>query len=158
MNQSLRVAQFIDSEIVENAEELAKQKAAKVYAIIERQGVLTKKVVDSDPDPYKLLVRVPDGLDMDEVQSLCLVMTGWMSKIDDSEEDMEEDDDEYVEPDRERVRVTAAVSDDGVSVVVRKYNEAGESVDSFADGGEGAFPDALRMWWTVCKSVMAVKP
>ena len=157
MNQSLRVAQFIDGEIVENAEELAREKVAKVYAIIERQGVLTKKVVDSDPDPYKLLVRVPQDVDMNEVQSLCLVMTGWMSKLDDSgDPEYEEDDDE--EPIRERVRVTAAVSDDGVSVVVRKYNEAGESVDSFADGGEGAFPDALRMWWTACKAIMAVKP
>ena len=158
MSTSLRVAQFIDGEIPESADELAKEKVAKVYAVIERQGVLTKKLVDSDPDPYKLLVRVPKGVNMDDVTSLCLVMTGWMSKIDESEDDSDEDDDGYVEPERERVRVTAAVSDEGVSVVVRKYNEAGESVDSFADGGEGVFPEALRTWWDVCKKIMAVKP
>ena len=67
-----------------------------------------------------------------------------------SKREREEEDDE--EPVRVRVRVTAAVSDDGVSVVVRRYTEAGESVDSFADGGEGAFPDALRMWWIACRS------
>lgn len=151
MNTSMRVAEFIDSEITTPAEDLAKQERAHAYAVRETSnGVLTFKMVDSDSDPYKMLVRVPNKVE--DVTSLCLMMTGWMSKLDDSDEDIEEEDDEYVEPDRVRVRVTAAVSDDGVSVVVRRYNESGESVDSFSDGGEGAFPDALRMWWTACRS------
>lgn len=149
MSTSMRVAEFIDKSITTTVNAIVKEQKAKVYAVKEVNGNLTYRIVDSDPDPYKLLVRIPNNIE--EASSLCLMMTGWMSKLDESgDPEYEEEDDE--EPVRERVRVTAAVSDDGVSVVVRRYNEAGESVDSFADGGEGAFPDALRMWWIACRS------
>lgn len=143
MSKSMRVAEFIDSKITETAEELARNKRAQMYTVKELDGSFVPRLAGESPDPYDLLRQAPNG-SMADVTSLCLVMTGWMSRIND------EDEDEDADPIRERVRIISAVSDDGVAVVVRKYTKDGEHVDSFSDGGEGAFPEALKAYWQLC--------
>ncbi|MEY3033883.1 MAG: hypothetical protein RLZ86_505 [Actinomycetota bacterium] len=114
-----------------------------MFAIHDGEHGFVRELVDCDADPYALITRLPPTVDFD---AACLVMTGWMTPLDD--DDAGDDDDDFGdEPLKFRVRLTAAVSDEGVAVVVRRW-EGGEWSDSFADGGEGAFPDALRTWWS----------
>lgn len=146
-NISLRSAHHLDQELSMSIEEIVNKKRAFAYAITEDQGVFTAHLADADPDPYRILTRIPTKPTRGEVVALCMVMTGWMSRID---EDADEDDDTPAE--RERVRVIASVSDDGVSCVVRRYNSEGES-EAFEDGGEGIFPEAMRAWWVVSNAI-----
>ncbi len=140
---SLRVAQWVDADLDETLDETLRYRASRVFAIHDGEHGFVRELVDCDADPYALITRLPPIVDFD---AACLVMTGWMTPLDD--DDAGDDDDDFGdEPLKFRVRLTAAVSDEGVAVVVRRW-EGGEWSDSFADGGEGAFPDALRTWWS----------
>lgn len=140
---SLRVAQWVDADLDETLDETLRYRASRVFAIHDGDHGFVRELVDCDADPYALITRLPPTVDFD---AACLVMTGWMTPLDD--DDAGDDDDDFGdEPLKFRVRLTAAVSDEGVAVVVRRW-EGGEWSDSFADGGEGAFPDALRTWWS----------
>jgi hypothetical protein len=140
---SLRVAQWVDADLDETLDETLRYRASRVFAIHDGEHGFVRELVDCDADPYALITRLPPTVDFD---AACLVMTGWMTPLDD--DDAGDDDDDFGdEPLKFRVRLTAAVSDEGVAVVVRRW-EGGEWSDSFADGGEGAFPDALRTWWS----------
>jgi len=143
----LSIAEWVDSDLHESLAETMRYRAARVFAVRSDGAALRRELVDSDADPYRLLTRIPVWRPVD---ALCLVMTGWMSRIDiDGDDNIDGDDhrDELDDDSRERVRVTAAVNDQGVSVVVRRWDLEGRT-DSFADGGEGIFPEALRVWWT----------
>ncbi|MEY3340719.1 MAG: hypothetical protein RLZZ269_630 [Actinomycetota bacterium] len=143
----LSIAEWVDSDLHESLAETLRYRAARVFAVHSEGADLERVLVDSDADPYRLLTRIPVWRPVD---ALCLVMTGWMSRIDvDGPDDSGGDDDD---DSRERVRVTAAVNDQGVSVVVRRWDLDGRT-DSFADGGEGIFPEALRVWWTAFDAV-----
>jgi hypothetical protein len=142
---SLRVAQWVDADLDETLDETLRYRASRVFAVHDVEHGFVRELVDCDADPYALITRLPPTVDFD---AACLVMTGWMTPLDHEEDEDEEDDDDFGdEPLKFRVRLTAAVSDEGVAVVVRRW-EGGEWSDSFADGGEGAFPDALRTWWS----------
>ncbi|MDA0371701.1 MAG: hypothetical protein O3C62_10610 [Actinomycetota bacterium] len=146
---SLRAAQWVDADLDETLDETLRYRASRVFAIHDGEHGFVRELVDCDADPYELITRLPPTIDFDVA---CLVMTGWMTPLDDDDHDDDgddndgDDDHDDDEPCRFRVRLTAAVSDDGVAVVVRRW-EGHEWSDSFADGGEGAFPDALRTWW-----------
>lgn len=142
----LSIAEWVDSDLHESLAETMRYRAARVFAVRSDGADLERELVDSDADPYRLLTRIPVWRPVD---ALCLVMTGWMSRIDvDGDRDELDDElDAMLDDSRERVRVTAAVNDQGVSVVVRRWDLEGRT-DSFADGGEGIFPEALRVWWT----------
>lgn len=147
---ALRVAQWVDADLDESLDETLRYRSSRVFAVRTATIGFTRELVDCDADPYALIARLPPTVDFD---AACLVMTGWMTPLE--TDDVHEDDDDVDEDDgdddddrrRWRVRLTAAVSDDGVAVVVRRW-DGGEWSDSFADGGEGAFPDALRTWWS----------
>ncbi len=151
---SLRVAQWVDADLDETLDETLRYRASRVFAVHDVQHGFVRELVDCDADPYALITRLPPTVDFD---AACLVMTGWMTPLDDDDagddddaddaDDADDVDDVGDEPLKFRVRLTAAVSDEGVAVVVRRW-EGGEWSDSFADGGEGAFPDALRTWWS----------
>ena len=152
MPSPMQLAQYLDQNLGETFAETLDMKAARVFSISTVDGQLTHALVDTDPDPYRILTRIPKiG---NPIDGLVLVMTGWMSKVADIDEDGNEiesdDDDEIVE--RIRVRVIAGVNDDGVSVVVRKFHSEDES-DSFEDGGEGMFPEALKAWWSAIAAI-----
>ena len=138
---SLRVAQWVDADLDETLDETLRYRASRVFAVHDVEHGFVRELVDCDADPYALITRLPPTVDFD---AACLVMTGWMTPLDDDDAG---DDDVDDEPLKFRVRLTAAVSHEGVAVVVRRW-EGGEWSDSFADGGEGAFPDALRTWWS----------
>ncbi|MEY3680389.1 MAG: hypothetical protein RL547_1002 [Actinomycetota bacterium] len=145
---SLRVAQWVDADLDESLDDTLRYRASRVFAVRESERGFSRELVDCDADPYALIDRVPPSVDFD---AACLVMTGWMTRIDDPESDDPESDvdesEDATDEGRYRVRLAAAVSDDGVAVVVRRW-EGGEWSDSFADGGEGMFPQALRAWWS----------
>ena len=148
----LSIAEWVDSDLHESLAETMRYRAARVFAVRSEGAALRRELVDSDADPYRLLTRIPVWRPVD---ALCLVMTGWMSRIDvdgdgdvdDEDRDFDDELDAMLDDSRERVRVTAAVNDQGVSVVVRRWDLEGRT-DSFADGGEGIFPEALQVWWT----------
>lgn len=145
---SLRVAQWVDADLDESLDETLRYRAARVFAVRSTDRGFVRELVDCDADPYALVNRVPSSIDFD---AACLVMTGWMTRLDEEDDDHDPGDSGDVDPDddddRYRVRLAAAVSDDGVAVVVRRW-EGGEWSDSFGDGGEGMFPDSLREWWS----------
>ena len=160
----LSIAEWVDSDLHESLAETMRYRAARVFAVRSDGTLLERELVDSDADPYRLLTRIPVWRPVD---ALCLVMTGWMSRIDvdddhsddhrddlddDHNDDVSDELDALLDDSRERVRVTAAVNDQGVSVVVRRWDLEGQT-DSFADGGEGIFPEALRVWWTAFDAV-----
>ncbi|MBU3689723.1 MAG: hypothetical protein FGM29_09235 [Actinobacteria bacterium] len=145
----LSIAEWVDSDLHESLAETMRYRAARVFAVRSDGPDLERELVDSDSDPYRLLTRIPVWRPVD---ALCLVMTGWMSRIDIDDDDPGDDLDDVLDDSRERVRVTAAVNDQGVSVVVRRWDLEGRT-DSFADGGEGIFPEALRVWWTAFDAV-----
>ena len=152
----LSIAEWVDSDLHESLAETMRYRAARVFAVRSDGALLERELVDSDADPYRLLTRIPVWRPVD---ALCLVMTGWMSRIDvdddlsdDHNDDVSDELDALLDDSRERVRVTAAVNDQGVSVVVRRWDLEGQT-DSFADGGEGIFPEALRVWWTAFDAV-----
>ncbi len=140
---SLRVAQWVDADLDETLDDTLRYRASRVFAVRDTDQGFVRELVDCDADPYSLITRVPPSVDFD---AACLVMTGWMTRLDEDEDD-DADDDDDLDIERYRVRLSAAVSDDGVAVVVRRW-ENGEWSDSFGDGGEGAFPTALRAWWS----------
>ena len=142
---SLRVAQWVDADLDETLDETLRYRASRVFAVRDTEHGFVRELVDCDADPYSLITRVPPTVDFD---AACLVMTGWMTRLDDDDDDFDDDDinDDDLDDGRYRVRLAAAVSDDGVSVVVRRW-QGGEWSDSFADGGEGMFPVALLTWW-----------
>lgn len=150
---SLRVAQWVDADLDETLDETLRYRASRVFAVRETERGFVRELVDCDADPYSLITRVPPSVDFD---AACLVMTGWMTRLDENDDENDEsdefDDDDDVNDGRYRVRLAAAVSDDGVSVVVRRW-QGGEWSDSFADGGEGMFPAALLAWWSAIDEV-----
>lgn len=150
---SLRVAQWVDADLDETLDETLRYRASRVFAVRETDRGFVRELVDCDADPYSLITRVPSSVDFD---AACLVMTGWMTRLDENDDENDDESDEFDEDDaddgRYRVRLAAAVSDDGVSVVVRRW-EGGEWSDSFADGGEGMFPAALLAWWSAIDEV-----
>ncbi len=141
---SLLVAQWVDADLDESLDETLRYRSSRVFAVRAATDGFTRELVDCDADPYALITRLPPTVDFDVA---CLVMTGWMTPLESNDEDDDAGDDVDDGRHRWRVRLTAAVSDEGVAVVVRRW-DGGEWSDSFADGGEGAFPDALRAWWS----------
>lgn len=148
MSETLHIAEWIDNTLNETLNETLSHHAARALAVYRTADGLERVLVDSDPDPYRLLTRLPN-MPANRTQrpdAICLVMTGWMTKVAEANEDGEYDEIHEDEQERIRVRVCAAVNNDGVSTVVRQFGNNGKP-DSFSDGGEGIFPDALKHWW-----------
>lgn len=143
----LAIARWIDTDLHESLDETLRYRSARLFAVNITDDGFTRELIDCDPDPYELLTRLPSAPALD---AACLVMTGWMSRVRDDDES--DDDDEVDVPERFRVRVVAVVEDQGVGVVVRRWTDEGVS-DSFADGGEGMFPDALTAWWSAYRAL-----
>jgi len=144
----LAIARWIDNDLHESLDETLRYRSARLFAVNIADDGFARELIDCDPDPYELLTRLPLAPALD---AACLVMTGWMSRVRDDEES--DDDDETADvPERFRVRVVAVVEDQGVGVVVRRWTDDGIS-DSFADGGEGMFPDALTAWWSAYRAL-----
>lgn len=143
----LDVAVWVDDDLDEDLDQTLRYQSTRLFAITSDPEGLRRELIDCDPDPYRLLTRFPSPRRID---AACLVMTGWMSRVPD--DDSDGPDDHSDEPERFRVRVTAAVADEGVSVVVRRFDADGVT-DRFADGGEGMFPEALIAWWAAYSSI-----
>lgn len=133
------IAKWVDENLHESVKATRALRVSRIVGVTSSGDgkFRTMTVLDSNPDPYDLLNTPPNK---DGFEALCLVMTGTMSQI-------VEEDDEDDEPESFTVRVCAAVNDDGVAVAVRREGGSKLEVNVFPDGGEGAFPDALRLWW-----------
>lgn len=148
MSETLHIAEWVDTTLNETLTDTLNHHATRALAVYRTADGFERVLVDADPDPYKLLTRLPK-MPANRTQNpdaICLVMTGWMTKVADANEDGDYDEIDEDEQERIRVRVCAAVNNDGVSTVVRQFGNNGKS-DSFSDGGEGIFPDALKHWW-----------
>lgn len=159
MVKPIKVCEWVDKDLNETLKDTLRYKTNRMFGIREVRGEVaqgmpkfTRELIDSDPDPYRLLMRTPKDHSYDAVT---IIMTGWMSRVKEDDEMEDEDDDEPV---RFRVRVIATVNDNGVSVVVRQWDDEDndELSTTFEDGGEGAFPDAFKAWWEMFKSGMVI--
>jgi hypothetical protein len=146
--ETLNIAEWVDATLNETLTETLSHHATRVFAVYKSGAAYDRVLVDTDADPYRLLTRLPDmpadhpGVPL----ALCLVMTGWMTKVADANDEGDFNEIDEDEQERIRVRVCAAVNDDGCSTVVRRFGPNG-TADSFSDGGEGIFPEALTVWW-----------
>lgn len=141
MTLSMKIAEWVNQDLQEGIDETLRYRAARLFAVNKTPNGFERHLVDSDPDPYALVRRLPKH---EQVDAYCLVMTGWMTQIKEDDDDLDDD----TEPERIRVRLCATVSDSGVSVRVQRWTAEGEpDGESFEDGGEGSFPEALKLWW-----------
>lgn len=152
--ETLQVAEWVDATLNETLNETLSHHATRVFAVYHTADGFERRLIDTDPDPYAVMLKQPKlPTDIDgSLTAGCFVMTGWMTKVqayDENDEPIDEDDEDT---ERIRVRVIAAVNTNGVSTVVRRFGPDGTS-DSFADGGEGMFPDAIKIWWLALTSV-----
>ena len=140
MTTLVDIAKWVDENLAESVKATRALRAARIVGVTPAGDgkFRTMTVLESNPDPYDLLSTSPSK---SGYEALVIVMTGTMTKV--VEDDEEVDEDPFV------VRICAAVNDDGVAVAVRREGNSDVEVDSFPDGGEGAFPDALRAWWSM---------
>jgi len=153
-NSALAIAEWVDETLNETLQQTVDHKSTRVFAVYEASNGFERRLIGAHPDPYSLLMepaKLPNDVDGKLVAG-CFIMTGWMSKVADLDEDGEpiESDDDDDDMERVRVRVIAAVTDHNISTVVRRFGFDGTS-DSFADGGQGMFPEAMRTWWNLTK-------
>ena len=139
------VCRYLEEELDESFEDTLKLQKQRLFAIHTRDNQMVHELAFEHGDPYEILMNQPVVLD---AEAFALVMTGWMSKIADGDEEIDMDDEERI-----RVRIITAVNDQGVSCLVRQYENKDEPM-SFEDGGEGMFPDALKVYWSAYKSLL----
>lgn len=144
MTALVEIAKWVDESLAESVKATRAHKAARVVGVTAPGNgkFRTMTTLDSDPDPYDLLTRPPQK---EGYEALVIIMTGTMRKINEDGEDA--DDESFT------VRICATVNDEGVAVAVRREGGSELEVDMFPDGGEGAFPDALRTWWSMTTDI-----
>ncbi len=98
-------------------------------------------LLDEDENPYRLLRRTRHHL---PVVAGCLVATGWCAPftLDDDVEPQAPSE----HPLRTRVRITIAVTRDGIASVLRQEDRP-EVVHTLPSRGMGDLPDVLDIWW-----------
>jgi hypothetical protein len=136
------MAKFMAYKLGESLADTLSRRSARLFAIDDTNRGYT--MIDYSPDPYELFETLPT---CPEPYGFVTVMTGHMTKIDPDTDEPEEG------GQRMRVRVFAAVNDNGMGVFVEYFDEDGklQSMDN-DDAGEGAFPDILSAWWKEYKS------
>jgi hypothetical protein len=131
------MAQFMADNLGESIEDTIARRSARLFAIDDTNRGYT--MIDYSPDPYELFDTLPT---CPEPYGFVTVMTGHMTKIDPDTDEPEEG------AQRMRVRIFAAVNDNGMGVVVEFFDEDGKLQSMDNDGsGEGAFPEMLQAWW-----------
>lgn len=131
------LAKWVDQSLNETVKQTRDLRAARVMGVSPAGDgqFRTMDLLDSSSgDPYDLFNRPPDK---SGYEALAIIMTGTMRQIIDDDTDGEPF----------AVRICAVINDDGVAVAVHRDDNDTVEVDVFADGGEGAFPDAMRAWW-----------
>ena len=88
------------------------------------------------PDPYELIPRVAELIQNQALDAM-LVMTGWMTKIDENEDD---DEDDNVERMRVRIFLKAGPNMKPVLCIQR----SDDSFEVMEDMGEGMFPELFN--------------
>ena len=98
-------------------------------------------LLDQDENPYRLLRRTRHHL---PIVAGCLVATGWCAPFCLDDEVDARPPSEH--PQRQRVRLTVAVTDSGIASVMRQGDRP-DVVHSLPSRGMGDLPDVLEAWW-----------
>ena len=100
-------------------------------------------ILDEDENPYRLLMRTRPH---QPVHAGCLVVTGWCAPLERRDGTAETDLPPSRHPERQRVRVTVAISEQGLATVIRQSGEP-QTAHAVTDRGAGDLPDVLESWW-----------
>ena len=151
MSKSLDIARAVDHLVHGDLEDPFALPHARLYVLSHEGSEVHFEVLDQDENPYRLLMRTRHH---PPVRAGCLVVTGWCAPLSDGT--MGENDDSMMDryhdirpsehPERQRVRVSVAVTEEGIASVMRQSDEP-QMVRDLPTRGAGDLPDVLESWW-----------
>ena len=151
MSKSLDIARAVDHLVHDDLDDPFVLPQARLYVLSLDGPEVQFEVLDEDENPYRLLMRTRHH---PPVRAGCLVVTGWCAPL--PQETRNETDDEVAHrhhglrpsehPQRQRVRVSVAVTEEGIASVMRQSNEP-HMVRDVPTRGAGDLPDVLESWW-----------
>ncbi|MFM1752674.1 MAG: hypothetical protein RL119_1636 [Actinomycetota bacterium] len=148
MSKSLDVARAVDLLVQSDLEDPFVLPHARLYVLAITDSVKSFEVLDEDENPYRLLMRTRHH---GPVRAGCLVVTGWCAPLAEADEDQLP---QHLEPEcrpsehpaRQRVRVSVAVTEEGIASVMRQSGKP-QTVHDVPARGAGDLPDVLESWW-----------
>jgi hypothetical protein len=148
MSKSLDVARAVDLLIQSDLDDPFVMPHARLYVLNDDGPTMSFDVLDQDENPYRLLMRTRHH---QAVRAGCLVVTGWCAPIGDVEDNDPVPTDcspmrPSEHPARQRVRVSVAVTEEGIASVMRQSGEP-HTVRDVPARGAGDLPDVLESWW-----------
>lgn len=141
MRTPLDIAHAVDSLIHDALDDPFVLNRARLYVVTDEGSPIT--ILDEDENPYRLLMRTRHH---QPVAAGCLVVTGWCAPIDSIAVRSDDAPSPSRHPDRQRVRVSVAISDQGIATVMRQSN-APLTPQAVTERGAGELPDVLESWW-----------
>lgn len=141
MRTPLDIAYAVDRLIHGDLDEPFVLNRARLYVVLDEGSQFT--ILDEDENPYRLLMRTRHH---QPVQAGCLVVTGWCAPIDGRAVNSDDAPPPSRHPDRQRVRVSVAISDQGIATVIRQ-SDAPHTAQAVTERGTGDLPDVLESWW-----------
>lgn len=141
MHSPLDIAHAVDRLIHDDLDDPFVLNRARLYVVTDEGSQFN--ILDEDENPYRLLVRTRHH---QPVHAGCLVVTGWCAPIDTGAVSADDALPPSCHPARQRVRVSVAVSDQGIATVMRQSDDP-HTARAIADRGTGDLPDVLESWW-----------
>lgn len=115
---------------------------ARLYVVTDEGSQF--RILDEDENPYRLLMRTRHH---QPFLAGCLVVTGWCAPVDAEASAADDLPPPSRHPDRQRVRVSVAISDLGIATVMRQ-SSAPHTAQAVTERGTGDLPDVLESWWS----------
>lgn len=147
MSKSLEVARAVDLLVHDELDHPFVLSLARLYVAADAGPAVHFDVLDEDENPYRLLMRTRHHA---PVRAGCLVVTGWCAPMTDVDTNEECDSGSNVRPSehhlRQRVRVSVAITEEGIASVMRR-SEDPQTVCEVPERGAGDLPDVLESWW-----------
>lgn len=144
MSTSLAVARAVDLMVHQDLADPFCLAQARLYISAADDPPDCFAVLDEDENPYRLLMRTRHH---QPVRAGCLVVTGWCAPMSESERTPSPGTLRPSEhPDRQRVRVSVAITEEGIASVMRQ-SEDPQLVREMPARGVGDLPDVLESWW-----------
>jgi hypothetical protein len=144
MSTSLAVARAVDLLVHDDLADPFTLAQARLYVADNDETLTQFAVLDEDENPYRLLMRTRHHRPLG---AGCLVVTGWCAPMSDDEQVALADIVRPSEhPERQRVRVSVAITKDGIASVMRQSDDP-HKVCEMPARGAGDLPDVLESWW-----------
>jgi len=144
MSTSLAIAKAVDLLVHDDLADPFFLDQARLYVANDDGTLMNFAVLDEDENPYRLLMRTRHH---QPLHAGCLVVTGWCAPMSNGEPAARVDNVRPSEhPERQRVRVSVAITKDGIASVMRQSDDP-HTVCEMPTRGVGDLPDVLESWW-----------